>query len=197
MALLNLIEPENIRSEAERTTIQPIGKEYAAQYVADSLSAIVAAGPEGEIGIGGDMIWHISDDLRRFRHITTGHTVIMGRKTWESLPKKPLPERRNIIVTRNPAYSAPGAECAGSLAAAIEMAKGSGETFIIGGGEIYSQAMPSVTRIYLTRILAEAPDADTYFPLPAEPEWMRVEQSERKVTSHGTPYLFETWLRMK
>lgn len=197
MALLNLIEPENIRSEAEKTTIRPLGKEYAAQQMADTLSAIVAAGDNGEIGINGRMPWHISADLRHFKSITLSHPVIMGRRTWQSLPVKPLPGRLNIIISRSPDFIAPGASVAPSIPDALQMVKGLGEAFIIGGGQIYKEAMPLVQRIYLTRVHLPFPGADTFFPLPSEPEWMRVEQSDRLVTPEGTPFTFETWMRMR
>lgn len=195
MALLNLIEPENIRSEAERTTIRPIGAELAATYIVDSLSAIVAAGKKGEIGFNGDMPWHIPADLKRFKSITLGHPVIMGRRTWESLGIRPLPGRLNIVITRSAAYNAPGAQKASSLFEALEMVKGLGESFIIGGGEVYKEAMPFINRIYLTSIQASFPEADTFFALPTEDSWMRVEQSERYVTPDGVGFTFETWLR--
>lgn len=137
------------------------------------LSMIVAAGSRGEIGRQGAMIWHLPADLRHFKRITAGSPLIMGRKTWESLPRRPLPGRLNIIVSRQPEYSAPGALTAGTLEAAVALARQhtDGEIFIIGGGEIYRRAYPLASRIYLTAIGAEAPDADTFFPLPSPDEW--------------------------
>ncbi len=139
------------------------------------LSMIVAAGRRGEIGRHGAMIWHLPADLRHFKRITTGAPVIMGRKTWESLPKRPLPARLNIVITHRDGYLAPGAVIATSLAEAIAAASPPlhNEIFIIGGAEIYRQAYPLASRIYLTAIHDEAPDADTFFPLPSPGDWIQ------------------------
>jgi dihydrofolate reductase len=197
MALLNFITGESdITTEAEKTMIRPVGKEYAAEYKTPCISIIVAIGNNGEIGRGGDMIWHVSEDLKRFKAITTGHTVVMGRKTWESLPKRPLPNRRNIVITRNAAYEAPGAEVCTSLEAAIDAAVADAEIFIMGGGEIYKQVLSRATRLYLTRIHASAEDADTFFPLPTEQHWMKVEESDPKVTPKGLGFHFENYIRI-
>lgn len=147
------------------------------------VSMIVAAGRRGEIGRHGTMIWHLPADLRHFRRITTGAPVIMGRKTWESLPRRPLPGRLNIVITRQAGYSAPGALVAGSLQEAVAAApEPCGEVFVIGGAEIYRQAYPLARRIYLTAIGAEAPDADTFFPLPSSGDW-----KEERLPGPDTP----------
>ena len=130
---------------------------------------IVALTSDLAIGKDGDLLYHIPADMRRFRQLTTGHTVIMGRKTFESLPSGPLPNRRNIVITRQTDFRAPGAELAHSLQEALNMAGGE-EIFIIGGESIYRAAMPLAQRLYLTQIHAERPDADTFFPLPELPE---------------------------
>ena len=130
---------------------------------------IVALTSDLAIGKDGDLLYHIPADMRRFRQLTTGHTVIMGRKTFESLPSGPLPNRRNIVITRQTDFRAPGAELAHSLQEALNMAGGE-EIFIIGGESIYRAAMPLAQRLYLTQIHAERPDADTFFPLPDLPE---------------------------
>lgn len=134
---------------------------------------------KGAIGRGGDMIFHLRDDLRRFKALTTGHTVVMGRRTFESLPKGALPDRRNIVVTRNPDFNAANVETANSLEAALEMSASDSETFIIGGGEIYAQALPLADRLQLTIIEAPTPaDADTFFP-PVDPsDWEISDMSE-------------------
>lgn len=126
------------------------------------ISIIVAVAENGVIGSGNRMPWHISEDLRRFKAITTGHPVVMGRKTFESLGR-PLPNRTNVVITRNPDYVAAGAEVAGSLEDALAMFPGGEEVFVIGGGEIYRQAMSIADRLYITRI-GMAFDGDTYFP---------------------------------
>ncbi len=133
------------------------------------INIIVAATLDGAIGLRGDMLYYIRPDLQRFKALTTGHTVIMGRKTFESLPKGALPNRRNIVITRQTDFRAPGAELAHSLHEALNMAGGE-EIFIIGGESIYRAAMPLAQRLYLTQIHAERPDADTFFPLPELPE---------------------------
>ncbi|MBD5192927.1 MAG: dihydrofolate reductase [Bacteroidales bacterium] len=128
------------------------------------VSIIVATARDGAIGVKGDLPFHLSPDLRHFKQVTLGKPVIMGRKTFESLPGGPLPGRRNIIVTRNTGYSRAGADIAGSLDEALGMVADQAEVMIIGGGEIYRQAMPLTDRVYLTEIDAEASDADTFFP---------------------------------
>lgn len=129
------------------------------------MKIIVAIDRKGAIGRGGDLLYHISADLRRFKALTTGNTVVMGRRTFESLPKGALPNRRNIVVTRQSGYTAPGIEVAHTPEAALAMAsEGSGETFVIGGGELYRSALPHADELLLTVVDAETPDADTFFP---------------------------------
>ncbi|MDE6097801.1 MAG: dihydrofolate reductase [Muribaculaceae bacterium] len=132
------------------------------------INIIVAATLDGAIGLNGDMLYYIRTDLQRFKALTTGHTVVMGRKTFESLPKGALPHRRNIVITRQPDFKAPGAETAANLDEALGMAKGS-EVFIIGGQSIYGMAMPLADRLYLTEINIRRPDADTFIALPDLP----------------------------
>mgnify|MGYP003307676729 CR=1 FL=1 len=133
------------------------------------ISIIVAVAEGGVIGGGGDLLWHISEDLRRFKQITSEHTVIMGRKTYDSIGR-PLPRRRNIVITRNGVWSAEGCERAESLAEAVAMCEGEEEIFVIGGGEIYRQAMPLADRLYLTRV-HQTYSGDTYFPEINPEEW--------------------------
>lgn len=127
-----------------------------------SLSMIAAVGKNNELGKNNDLIWHFKEDMRFFKATTMGHPVVMGRKTFESLPKA-LPGRRNIVITANPHYAPEGAETAGSLTEALALA-GEGEAFIIGGGSIYAAALPLCDKLYLTEIEADCPDADTFFP---------------------------------
>ena len=126
----------------------------------------IIAAMDGKRGIGknGELPWHISADLKRFKDLTTDHTVIMGRKTFESIGH-PLPNRKNIIVTHNLSYNSMGSQVATSLHDAIEMAKMAGETevFIIGGGEIFSQAVMFADELYLTIVEGDF-GADTFFP---------------------------------
>jgi len=133
------------------------------------IAIIAALGTETRaIGNQGQLLWHIPDDMKRFKELTTGHPVIMGRKTWESLPTKyrPLPNRTNIVVTRQAGYKADGAIVVDGLSDAFlaaEKAVGADETFVIGGGEIYDIAISYATRLYLT-LVDDAPLADTFFP---------------------------------
>lgn len=131
---------------------------------------IVAVGRDGAIGRNGDLVWHISDDLKRFKRLTLGHPVIMGRKTWESLPKKPLPGRLNIVVSRQTDYSADGAIVVNSPDEAICMAeKLSQETpFVIGGANIYEAFLPKASKLFITEIDDICPDADALFPFPPD-----------------------------
>lgn len=136
---------------------------------------------KGAIGRNGDMIYYVSADLKHFKALTTGHTVVMGRRTFESLPKGALPNRRNIVVTRNAGYVAPGAETALSLADALAMADGE-EVFIIGGASIYEQAMPLADRLCVTLIEAPTPpDADTFFPAIDPDRWQLSEMGESAI----------------
>lgn len=136
------------------------------------VSIIVAAATNRVIGLRGELPWHLPDDLRRFRRLTTGKPVIMGRLTHESIGR-PLPERRNIVISRQPELRAPGCEVVSSPAAALEAAAGSDEIMVIGGGRIYQQLLPLTDRIYLTRVHAN-PEGDAFFPKLATGEWRTV-----------------------
>ena len=127
-----------------------------------SIEMIAAVGKNYELGKNNDLIWHFKEDMQFFKKTTTGSAVIMGRKTFESLPKA-LPNRRNIVISTNSAYKAEGAEVVGSIEEAIELAKND-NAFIIGGASIYKAFLPFAKTIYLTEIEAECPDADAYFP---------------------------------
>ncbi|KKW16678.1 MAG: Dihydrofolate reductase [Parcubacteria group bacterium GW2011_GWA1_50_14] len=128
------------------------------------ISAIAAIGKNNVIGQNNDLVWKIPDDLARFREITKGHPVIMGRRTFESIGR-PLPDRTNIVISREKDYAPEGVSVVYSVDEAIEKAKslGNDEIFVIGGGEIYRQFMPYTDKLYLTIIDAEA-DGDVFFP---------------------------------
>ena len=133
------------------------------------ISLIAAVGRNRELGRAGELLWHIPEDMRRFKALTTGHPVIMGRKTWESLSEKyrPLPGRTNIVVTRQSDYEAPGATVTDSFEnarAVAARADSANEIFVIGGGELYAAALPHAARLYLMLVDATA-DADTFFPV--------------------------------
>lgn len=127
-------------------------------------SIIVAIDRNGAIGNAGDQLFYIREDLRHFKELTLGHPIIMGRKTFEALPRGPLPGRRNIVITRNPDFHPEGAETAPSLEAALALCVDADEAFIIGGAQVYALALPVATDLYITEIDAAAPTADTYFP---------------------------------
>jgi dihydrofolate reductase len=139
----------------------------------NKLSIIVAISANNAIGKDNQLLWHLPADLKHFKEITTGHTIIMGRKTYDSIGK-PLPNRRSIVITRNADLVIPGVEVVDSLAEAIERCKHETEAFIIGGAEIYQQSLAHATHIYLTRV-HETYDADTFFPALAPNEWKELD----------------------
>jgi dihydrofolate reductase len=143
----------------------PKGTDIDTEYESGRISLIAAIGKERELGLNGKLLWHLPDDMQRFKTLTTGHPVIMGRKTWESLPERfrPLPGRVNIVVTRQTHYEATGAIIVDSLEAARAAATGANEIFVIGGGELYAAALPLANRLYLTLVGATV-EADTFFP---------------------------------
>ncbi len=142
------------------------------------VNMIVAADLCNAIGCRGGIPWHIPEDFRYFKRITLGHTVIMGYMTWLSLGSKPLPGRRNIIISLEPAQTGyPEAVMVHSLEEALQMADG--EVFIIGGGYTYREALPLASRIYLTRVHTKVPEADTYFPELPEAQWRIASRSEK------------------
>ncbi len=128
------------------------------------ISIIVAMDKDGGIGVDNRLPWHLPDDLKRFKRITMGHHLVVGRKTYESIGK-PLPGREMIVLTRNPDYEAPGCQLAHSLEDALRMARehGEGEIFIGGGAQIYAQVLPQADYLYLTRIHVTT-ESDVHFP---------------------------------
>jgi len=154
------------------------------------LSMIVAASENNVIGKNNQLLWHLPDDLKHFKRTTKGHHVIAGRKTFES-QGRPLPNRTNIIITRNRDLQIDGCEIAHSLDEAIGMVKDDDEPFIIGGEDIYKQALSKVDRIYLTRVHATF-EGDTYFPEIDENEW-EVLSSEYHGTDEKHKYPFTVY----
>nr|AIA19035.1 Dihydrofolate reductase [uncultured bacterium] len=147
------------------------------------ISAIAAFGKNRALGKDNDLLWHIPDDLKRFKELTSGHPVIMGRKTWESLPEKfrPLPGRTNVVVTRQVGYAADGAIVVDGLSDAFLTAQdtpGAEETFIIGGAQIYAEALPYTTRLYLT-VIDDGKEADVFFP-EYETEFTKIISNESR-----------------
>lgn len=136
------------------------------------VSIIVATDERGAIGRGGGLPWRLPDDLRRFKTLTMGKPIVMGRKTWESIGK-PLPGRHNIVITRQAGFAVPGVTVVASLDDALLAAGDVPEVCIIGGAEIYRLALPRTDLIHLTRVQAVV-DADTYFPELGAGEWAEV-----------------------
>lgn len=137
------------------------------------IALVVAVARNGVIGRDGGLPWHISSDLKRFKEITMGKPVIMGRKTWESLPRKPLPGRRNIVITRRKDFLAEGATVVATPEGALAAAAGAEEVAVIGGGEIYNLFMAHADRIYLTEVDLDV-DGDTHFPAIDPRHWREV-----------------------
>lgn len=137
------------------------------------ISYVVAVSRNGVIGREGGLPWHISSDLKRFKEITMGKPVVMGRKTWDSLPRKPLPGRRNIVITRQKDFTAAGAEVVASPAEALALCGDAPEIAVIGGGEVYRLFWPHVDRLYLTEVDL-AVEGDTHFPALDPAEWREV-----------------------
>ncbi|NPA42836.1 MAG: dihydrofolate reductase [Chlorobi bacterium] len=157
------------------------------------VSLVVAAGRRGEIGKKGDLIWRISDDLKHFKALTTGGVVIMGRKTYESIGR-PLPGRINIVITRREDYPSGGIFIARSPEDALRIARCFDKPiYIIGGAEVYQAFLPHADTLYLTAIDAQDPEADTFFPLPSSPRWIREEAGPLKTDPSGIPFRFEIW----
>lgn len=138
------------------------------------LSIIVAIGKNYEIGKGNELLWHLSDDLKRFKAITSGNAVVMGRKTFQSLPNGALPNRKNVVLSRDPGFQADKVSVFSSLDAALIHLRDEEEIFIIGGAELYKQAFPIADKLYLTKVHATFPEADTFFPLIEYSEWKQM-----------------------
>jgi dihydrofolate reductase len=141
------------------------------------ISIIVAVSEDWGIGKDNELLWHISEDLKRFKRLTTGKTVVMGKKTWESLPKRPLSGRKNIVLTDVPTENIEGSVTAYSIEDALNKCEKGEEIFIIGGGSIYRQFMPVADRLYITHVHKKAP-ADIYFPEIDLNIWKIVEKEE-------------------
>ena len=161
------------------------------------IALVVARAPKGVIGDRGKIPWRIPEDMRHFRSLTMGKPCIMGRRTWESLPKKPLPGRLNIVVTRNPDYAAEGGVVASSLDQAFACARREavGEISVIGGEEIYRAALPLADVIYLTEVVEEFA-GDAHFPTLNSKDWQETAREEH-VSADGLEYRFLTLERKK
>ena len=159
-----------------------------------TISIIVAIAQNNAIGCENRLLWHIPNDLKRFREITLGHTVIMGMSTYESLPFKPLPGRRNIVMTRKQGVVLPGCEIAGSKEEAIALMDDN-ENFIIGGAQIYEAFLPLTDKLILT-IVHKDYKADTFFPEINFSEWKEIEREDKVNSSNlGFDYSYVTYVR--
>ena len=157
-----------------------------------TISVMVAMADNGVIGRRNGLPWRQSADLKRVKAVTTGHTVIMGRKTFDSVGR-PLPNRRNIVVSRSPEFRPDGVTVAPTLEAAFELAKGDGEVFVMGGAEIYRQAWPRVDRLYLTLVHA-SPEGDAYLEIPPLGDWKLISSEAYPADERNEfPYEFRVY----
>jgi dihydrofolate reductase len=160
------------------------------------LALVVAHAANRVIGRDGELPWRLPSDMKRFRELTVGHAVVMGRCTFQSLPAafSPLPERRNLVLSGNPSYAPEGVEVFAGLDTALE-ACGGGECFVIGGERAYREALPLAGRLYATEIDSEV-EGDAFFPEIDAGQWHRSERSERLVED-GLGYTFNTYERFR
>jgi dihydrofolate reductase len=159
------------------------------------VTLLAAVARNGVIGREGTLPWRIPEDAKRFRSLTMGHPVLMGRRTWESLPDRfrPLPGRQNVVVTRNPAWRAEGADRVGSLEEALELVHDASRVFVIGGAELYVGALPLADELALTEIDADV-EGDTFFPTFDRSDFTEVAR-EPHVAADGTSFAFVTYER--
>ncbi|WP_178985863.1 dihydrofolate reductase [Winogradskyella helgolandensis] len=184
------IAKTEVYSEAKDTSI--VGQKKKTS----ELTIIVAAGENNAIGKDNDLIWHLSDDLKRFKSLTNGHHIIMGRKTFESFPK-PLPNRTHIVITRQKDYKVPsGVIVVNSLDDALDAARLDKQPFIIGGGEIYKQSMSFVDKLEITRVHADFENADTFFPEIDETKWQEISRTAHDADEkHKFAFSFITYVK--
>ena len=160
------------------------------------LSIIVATDANHGIGINNTLPWHLPEDLAHFKRTTTGHPIIMGRKTFDSIGR-PLPNRRNIVITRNPQWQHAGVESAASIAAAAALVRDSGaEAFIIGGAQVYAEALPLADRLIVTEI-AKSFDCDAFFPAVDMTCWQQVSREQHRSADGEFDYAFVTYERRR
>ena len=158
---------------------------------------IAAIGENNELGKDNDLLWHLPNDFKRFKKLTSHHFLIMGRKTFESLPGA-LPTRVHIVLTKNRNYGKEDAVVVYSMDEALKKAKSKKDVFIIGGGEIFKKGLEIADKIELTRVHAKFPDADTFFPEFSKDDWELVsEEKNKKDDKHKYDFTYETWVRKK
>lgn len=162
-----------------------------------NISIIVAIAANNAIGKDNDLLWHISADLKRFKKITEGNPVVMGKRTYYSLPKRPLPKRLNMVLTDVAGETIEGCLMAYSIDDAIEKMPDDKENFIIGGGTIYRQFMPKANRLYITRVFKDF-EADTFFPEISLSEWeLESEEMVSEDDQNDFKYAFEIYRKFK
>lgn len=166
---------------------------------APPITLVAAVARNGVIGRGGGLAWSHPADLARFRQLTQSHLVLMGRKTWDSLPPRfrPLPGRRNVVISRQTGLALPGAEVFGSLPAALLALQDAGRVFVIGGGELYAQALPLADELALTEVDAVL-EGDTLFPTWAREEWLQTHREapvQDARSGAGPAFAFVTYRR--
>ena len=154
-----------------------------------SIHAIVAIDENGAIGRQGDLLCHLPADMKHFKEVTMGHSIVMGRKTFESFPRRPLPGRQNIVITRNAGWQYPGVTVVHCLEDAIAAAE-TDTIFIIGGAQVYEQSLPLVEVLHLTRIHARWASADAFFPAIDIDDWQEVSREHHK-SDHKNAYEFD------
>ena len=160
-----------------------------------SLSIIVAIAENYAIGKNNDLLWHISDDLKRFKKITSGHKMIMGKKTFLSLPVRPLPNRISIVITDDPADNYKGCIMAYSLEDALAKCDDNEECFIIGGGSVYAQFMPIADKLYITRV-KRSYEGDIFFPEINEEDWILIDEEDHiDEENDSLGFSFQTYIR--
>ena len=203
--LNKLVEKQKIRIEKIKSELKKEAPHIAESEVyneelktknkTSELTIIAAAGENDAIGKDNQLVWNLSDDLQRFKDLTSGHHIIMGRKTFESFPK-PLPNRTHVVISRQDDYDVPeGVFKVNSLEEAIEIAKNDSQPFIIGGGEIYKQAMKYADKIELTRVHEEF-EADTFFPKIDSKIWKEVNNTfHKKDADHAYDFSYLTYVR--
>lgn len=162
------------------------------------ISIIVAVARNRGIGFENKLLYWLPNDMKRFKALTTGNTIIMGRKTFESLPKGALPNRRNIVLSRRKGATFAGAECFPSLETALAHCRDKEKLFIIGGASLYQEAMPIANRLYITWIDDASKEADAFFPEINEEEWKETGRENHPTDEkHPYPYSFINYNRTK
>lgn len=161
-----------------------------------NLSLIVAVARNGAIGKGNDLLWHISEDLKRFKAITSGHTIVMGRKTYESFPKRPLPNRFHIVLSRTAHWEHPQVKTVRTVEEVLGALPARQESFVVGGGEVFGLLLPFCSKAYLTEVDADF-EADTFFPRLDASQWEMTEQGSWQTDSEtGLRYRYVTYKRI-